>query len=92
MLSLCVRAAMHSLAVSEDGATVYSWGLNDEGTLGRVTGSDEDDEGDGEAVPLPVQFPQPEKVVMVAAGDSHSAALTADGRVFLWGVFHAQVC
>ena len=27
------------------------------------------------------------KVVMISAGDSHSAALTEDGRVFAWGTF-----
>lgn len=28
-----------------------------------------------------------EKVVQVSAGDSHTAALTEDGRVFVWGSF-----
>lgn len=31
-----------------------------------------------------------EKVVQVSAGDSHTAALTEDGRVFVWGSF--RVC
>lgn len=31
-----------------------------------------------------------EKVVQVSAGDSHTAALTEDGRVFLWGSFRVR--
>lgn len=86
----CV-AGMHSLAVGEDG-TVYSWGGNEKGALGRVTGDEPDDEDEGEAVPAPVQFPRDEMIVMVSAGDTHSAALTADGRVYVWGIFLVPVC
>lgn len=32
-----------------------------------------------------------EKVVQVSAGDSHTAALTEDGRVFLWGSFRVRL-
>lgn len=28
-----------------------------------------------------------EKVVQVSAGDSHTAALTDDGTVYIWGAF-----
>lgn len=31
-----------------------------------------------------------EKVVQVSAGDSHTAALTEDGRVFVWGSFRVR--
>jgi alpha-tubulin suppressor-like RCC1 family protein len=32
-----------------------------------------------------------EKVIQVSAGDSHTAALTEDGRVFLWGSFRVSL-
>lgn len=31
-----------------------------------------------------------EKVVQVSAGDSHTAALTEDGTVFIWGAFRVS--
>ena len=35
----------------------------------------------------PGQVPLPERVVMVTAGDSHTAALTQSGAVWAWGTF-----
>lgn len=64
-------------------AQVYSFGCNDEGALGRDTSV----EG-SEMVPGKVELQ--EKVVQVSAGDSHTAALTEDGRVFLWGSFRVR--
>lgn len=65
-------------------AQVYSFGCNDEGALGRDTSM----EG-SEMVPGKVELQ--EKVVQVSAGDSHTAALTEDGRVFLWGSFRVRL-
>lgn len=65
-------------------AQVYSFGCNDEGALGRDTSA----EG-SEMVPGKVELQ--EKVVQVSAGDSHTAALTEDGRVFLWGSFRVRL-
>lgn len=65
-------------------AQVYSFGCNDEGALGRDTSV----EG-SEMVPGKVELQ--EKVVQVSAGDSHTAALTEDGRVFLWGSFRVRL-
>ncbi|PNI20537.1 RCC1 isoform 9, partial [Pan troglodytes] len=70
---------MHTVCLSKSGQ-VYSFGCNDEGALGRDTSV----EG-SEMVPGKVELQ--EKVVQVSAGDSHTAALTDDGRVFLWGSF-----
>nr|XP_010946258.1 regulator of chromosome condensation isoform X6 [Camelus bactrianus] len=70
---------MHTVCLSKSGQ-VYSFGCNDEGALGRDTSA----EG-SEMVPGKVELQ--EKVVQVSAGDSHTAALTEDGRVFLWGSF-----
>ncbi|XP_060061692.1 regulator of chromosome condensation isoform X5 [Erinaceus europaeus] len=70
---------MHTVCLSKSGQ-VYSFGCNDEGALGRDTSM----EG-SEMIPGKVELQ--EKVVQVSAGDSHTAALTEDGRVFLWGSF-----
>lgn len=50
-------------------------------------GRDTSEEG-SDAVPGLVDLK--EKVVQVSAGDSHTAALTEDGHVFIWGAF--RVC
>lgn len=62
---------------------VYTFGCNDEGALGRET----TEEG-SEMVPGKVLLD--EKVVQVSAGDSHTAALTDDGTVFIWGAFRVS--
>ncbi|XP_068616457.1 regulator of chromosome condensation [Brachionichthys hirsutus] len=69
---------MHTVCLSDTG-TVYTFGCNDEGALGRDT-----TEG-SEMVPGKVVLD--EKVVQVSAGDSHTAALTEDGSVYVWGNF-----
>ncbi|CAL8247873.1 unnamed protein product [Lota lota] len=70
---------MHTVCVSASGC-VYTFGCNDEGALGRET----TEEG-SEMVPGKVVLEG--KVVQVSAGDSHTAALTDDGTVHLWGCF-----
>lgn len=82
----------HSLAVTHDGGKVYAWGCSFFGQLGLG--------GSGHVgVPTPVSFcieedgdeegGKEEKnevvVEMVAAGYSHSLALTSEGRVYSWG-------
>lgn len=74
---------MHSVCLTEEGK-VLTFGCNDEGALGRVTEGKEDAEFDAGEVELPG------KVIQVSAGDSHTAALLEDGRVFAWGTF--RVC
>jgi len=70
---------MHTVCLTETGQ-VYTFGCNDEGALGRDTSV----EG-SETVPGKVTLNVP--IVMVTGGDSHTAALTDDGRVFAWGNF-----
>ncbi|KAK9513559.1 hypothetical protein VZT92_027085 [Zoarces viviparus] len=74
-----VAGGMHTVCVGETGH-VYTFGCNDEGALGRDTA----EEG-SEMVPGKVTLE--EKVVQVSAGDSHTAALTEDGTVYIWGSF-----
>lgn len=73
-----VAGGMHTVCLSDTG-NVYTFGCNDEGALGRDT-----TEG-SEMVPGKVMLE--EKVVQVSAGDSHTAALTDDGTVYIWGAF-----
>uniref|UniRef100_A0A8C6SP51 Regulator of chromosome condensation 1 n=1 Tax=Neogobius melanostomus TaxID=47308 RepID=A0A8C6SP51_9GOBI len=74
-----VAGGMHTVCLSESGK-VYTFGCNDEGALGR----DSSEEG-SETVPGKVELN--EKVVQVSGGDSHSAALTEEGLVYVWGSF-----
>ena len=69
----------HSLAVAEDG-TVYAWGDNQAGQLGRGTITA------AEAKPQAVAGSfDGVAVTAVAAGYRHSLALTGEGRVYAWG-------
>ncbi|XP_063708590.1 regulator of chromosome condensation [Culicoides brevitarsis] len=70
---------MHSIVLTKEGE-LYSFGCNDEGALGRDT-SEEGSEFNCTKLKLPG------KVVKVSAGDSHTACLLEDGRVFAWGSF-----
>lgn len=62
---------------------MYTFGCNDEGALGRDTS----EEG-SEMSPGKVELR--EKVVQVSAGDSHTAALTEEGEVYIWGSFRVS--
>lgn len=80
-LDNCVQiccGGMHTLSLSNTGS-VFSFGCDDEGALGR--------EADDENCFTPTEISLPAKVIQVSAGDSHSAALLEDGRLFAWGSF-----
>ncbi len=67
----------HSLAVATDGS-VYAWGFNASGQLGT---------GDTADAPTPqlVAMPSGAPIASVAAGGSHSLALTTTGTLLAWG-------
>uniref|UniRef100_A0A182SBR7 Regulator of chromosome condensation n=1 Tax=Anopheles maculatus TaxID=74869 RepID=A0A182SBR7_9DIPT len=73
---------MHNLCLTRHG-TVYSFGCNDEGALGRDT-SQEGSEFEPKLIELPGLC------VKISAGDSHSACLLNDGRVYAWGSFRVS--
>lgn len=70
---------MHTVCLTEKGE-VYTFGCNDEGTLGRDTSDEGTETVPGKVDGLP-------RIVQVCAGDSHTAALSDDGRVYAWGNF-----
>ena len=70
---------MHTVVLDKEGA-VWTFGCNDEGSLGRVVEEEEE-------CFLPGKVDISEACVQISAGDSHSAALTESGQVWLWGTF-----
>jgi len=86
MVQICA-GGMHTVALSKAGR-VFSWGCNDEGSLGRLAddGTALSDEDECAVPGEVVTFPEgTTKIVQISAGDSHSAALTEQGTVFFWG-------
>ena len=84
--TLAVASGVHSVAVSEDGH-LWTWGVNDEGQLGRPIPEDDDE---APAVPGKVTIPgaDPDAVVVGAATtDAATFALLSDGSVHGCGVF-----
>lgn len=63
---------------------MYTFGCNDEGTLGRDTSEEGSETLPGKVDGLP-------KIVQVCAGDSHTAALSEDGRLYAWGNFRVGI-
>lgn len=74
-----IAGGMHTVCLSDTG-NVYTFGCNDEGALGR------DSSAQGSEM-TPGKVALEEKVIQVSAGDSHTAALTEDGTVYIWGSF-----
>jgi alpha-tubulin suppressor-like RCC1 family protein len=74
-ISKVVLGFRHGLCLAENGQ-VYSWGKNDAGQL-----------GDGSRTSRPAVAPVKldEACIAIGAGLNHSAALTTDGRLFVWG-------
>jgi len=72
-----VCSDVHTLALTSDGK-VYSWGVGSEGQLGHgnVLSSH---------LPAPITALHGHRVVAIACGAKHSAALTAQGLLFTWG-------
>lgn len=93
---------MHTVGLTADNK-IISWGVNDNGALGRDTSwdgglRDVDDDSDSEADDLnprestpaeisPGHFPPGTCFTHVAAGDSCSFAVTDTGLVYGWGTF-----
>ncbi|KAG0231135.1 hypothetical protein BGW42_000486 [Actinomortierella wolfii] len=70
---------MHNMALTAEGK-LWSWGVNDQKTLGRS--------GD-EYTPAPVEGLDDVKIVKVACSDSVTVALSDKGEVYTWGTYRS---
>jgi alpha-tubulin suppressor-like RCC1 family protein len=70
-----------SFALDYDG-TLYSWGDNDEGQLGRGDLGEDESYKIGE---VPIR-----NVIQIAAGNSHTVFLNVDGEVYTTGQYYTQ--
>ncbi|SCV74000.1 BQ2448_6430 [Microbotryum intermedium] len=79
---------MHTLCVDGEGK-IWSWGINDNAALGRVTAGLEQESEELETQPLLVENLDYSrfKAVKVAAGDSVSLAVSENGELRCWGSF-----
>ena len=69
------------MALASNG-TVWTWGCNDEGALGRQG---------AENTPLQVGGSMPEGVTDISAGDSHSIAYNSNKNcVYYWGCYRVS--
>lgn len=94
VLAIC-SGDMHSVAITEDGS-VYTWGVNDEGALGRPTDGDAwnstaNGEREDSCVPGKARMPVDAFTVQVVAGGGFTFALTDSGAVYGWGMFKDEV-
>jgi regulator of chromosome condensation len=96
---------MHCAAIDEKGR-VWTWGVNDQGVLGRDTtwspdnedtAMESDDEEDDEqlnpreSTPGLVEgFPEGTVITKIACGDSITVAVTNEGKVYAWGTFRVN--
>lgn len=67
----------HSLALTDKGE-VLSWGHGGQGQLGHSSIQNQ-------KVPLRIEVLANEKVTYIACGGSSSAAITEDGKLYMWG-------
>jgi regulator of chromosome condensation len=90
-----VCGGMHTVVLTED-RQVFSWGVNDEGALGRETTGElweksslsTGSPGDAYTPGSPVDIPTTHgAIVQLSAGDSHTCALTELGAVWAWGTY-----
>lgn len=67
----------HSLALTDEGK-VLSWGHGGHGQLGHSSTQ-------SQKIPVPIDSLADEKVVYIACGGSSSAAVTDEGKLYMWG-------
>ncbi|MEW5298531.1 MAG: hypothetical protein WDW38_000731 [Sanguina aurantia] len=87
---------MHTVALSSTGE-VWTWGVNDEGALGRITQggncweSAPEDQKQDPSLPGKAALPGDILVTSIAAGDGFTFALGTDGAVYGCGCFKDDV-
>lgn len=86
---------MHTICLA--GGTLWSWGVNDEGALGRHAQTQNTQllaqqgaaaaAGVPEGVPGIVELPAGHIPLAISAGDSHAICVSRQGAAFQWGTF-----
>lgn len=97
-----VVGGMHAAALTKEGR-LYTWGVNDQGALGRDTtwdggmrDIDAADDSDSDAETLNPKESKPSAVehdqifVKAAASDSLTVAIDGDGHIWAWGTFRCS--
>ncbi len=79
-VSAVASGARHSCAMGYDGKA-WCWGANDKGQLGDSTYST----GGPQTSATPVQVTGLSGLRLLAVGDDHGCAVTADGTLWCWG-------
>ena len=74
-----IRAGDKFSFVLTPSGSLYSWGSNVYGQLGR------DSTPSNESLPLMVKHLRKQPIAYLSTGQNHVAALSADGGVFTWG-------
>lgn len=81
----------HTLLLTED-SDVYSWGWNGYGQLGYSTNNRNTDmDKVFGSVPKKISFLEGEEVVSISCSKIHSCAVTASGRLYMWGLNVGQL-
>ncbi|CAN0903652.1 RCC1 domain-containing protein RUG3, mitochondrial [Linum grandiflorum] len=68
----------HSLALTDEGK-VLSWGFGGHGQLGHSSSME------NQKIPVVIDALANQKVVYIACGGSTSAAITEEGKLYMWG-------
>jgi len=77
MVEKIACGGLHNIVSTTDGR-IFTWGCNDDGSLGRT----------GEPnLPEEVQLPTEDPVILVACGDCQTFAVTLTGDVYGWGCY-----
>jgi alpha-tubulin suppressor-like RCC1 family protein len=81
-----VSAGPHSTCGITIDGKLYCWGLDDEGGIGVEAGDACQLDGEPEQCSLPLRQPADSlRFTTVAAGVTHSCAITGDGVLYCWG-------
>jgi uncharacterized repeat protein (TIGR02543 family) len=71
----------HSAALTSNGR-IFMWGSNNNGQLGDGTTTNRNTPTD---ITSRFNFSSNERITEISLGNSHSGALTSNGRIFMWG-------
>ncbi|TIC00011.1 RCC1/BLIP-II [Wallemia mellicola] len=80
---------MHNLMIDSNGK-IWSWGVNDGMSLGRVTADTGVEAEELETVPMKVDGLDDFRAVNIAAGDYISLAIDEEGQMRAWGSFNSN--